>query len=295
MTRKLSLVAAVIVALTLSGASSLCMAQIVGPATPPAAATAPAATKPAITPEQRAFNEAARNTPPDKPFPKEIDTRPLLPDGSPNPDVGKVSGSFKNYHETFLKRRAQPMTVLFIGDSITAGWNSTGSAVWKERYAKLNAANFGISGDKTQHVLWRIDNGELDGIEPKVVVLMIGTNNSGDTAPAIASGVVAIAKKINEKLPKSKLLLLGIFPRSPSATGPDGKPTPVRAKLMEVNAELAKLHDGKTTFYLEIWKQFLAEDGSITKEMMADALHPGPKGYQVWADAMQPTLDELLK
>ena len=266
----------------------------------PAQTNAPAAKQPApvappLSPEQKAFNEAARSAPADAPFPKEIDCRRLNNDGSPNPNFGKVAGSFRNYHEAFLKRKAGPIGVLFLGDSITAGWNGAGQAIWTERYAKLDAANFGISGDKTEHVLWRIDNGELDGIAPKVVILLIGANNAGDTAPRIAAGITAIAKKIHAKLPQSKLLLLGVFPRDATVIGSDGKPSPRRAKMAAVNLELAKLHDGQTTFYLEIWKQFLAEDGSIPKEIMGDALHPSGKGYQIWADAMQPTLDALLK
>ena len=258
---------------------------------------APAPASPAvplISPEQKAFNEAARSAPADVPFPKEIDCQRLNKDGSPNPNFGKVSGSFRNYHEAFLKRKAAPIGVLFLGDSITAGWNGGGKAIWTERYAKLDAANFGNSGDKTEHLLWRIDNGELDGISPKVVILLIGANNAGDTAPHIAAGITAIAKKIHTKLPQSKLLLLGAFPRDATVIGTDGKPSPRRVKMAAVNTELAKLHDGQQTFYLEIWKQFLAEDGSIPKEIMGDALHPSSKGYQIWADAMQPILDELL-
>ena len=161
--------------------------------------------------------------------------------------------------------------------------------MWQEHYEKLNAANFGIGGDRTQHVLWRIQEGELDGIKPKVVVLMIGTNNSGSPAEEITKGVKAIVDQIHAKLPESKLLLLGIFPRSPKAS--DG----ARAKLQAVNAELAKLDDGKQTRYLEIWKQFLTDDGELTKDIMPDALHPNEKGYKIWADTMQPLLDEMMK
>ena len=144
-------------------------------------------------------------------------------------------------------------------------------------------------GDRTENVLWRIANGELDGIAPKVVILLIGSDNNKDTATRIIAGVTAVVKKINAKLPQSKLLLLGIFPRGARDNDP------FRKKIATVNTELVKLHDGQKTFYLEIWEQFLGEDSSIPKEVMPDALHLTARGYQIWADAMQPTLDALLK
>ena len=283
LTHKINFSSVVLAALMLAATAPVSPAQTNTPAAKPAAPVAPP-----LTPEQKAFLDAAHNPSPDVPFPK-VDLQQLNKDGSLNSNFCKVNGGFRAQHEAFLKRKAEPIGVLFIGDSITAGWNSGGKAVWTNRYAKLDAANFGISGDRTEHVLWRIANGELDGIAPKVVILMIGTNNNGDTVPHITAGVTAIVKQIHAKLPQSKLLLLGIFPRGALATDPK------RAKMAEVNAELAKLNDGKKTFYLEIWKPFLAEDGSISKEVMGDALHPSAKGYQIWADAMQPTLDALLK
>ena len=191
--------------------------------------------------------------------------------------------------QAFLKRKAAPIGVLFIGDDITAAWNGAGRAVWTSRYAKLDAANFGVNGDRTEQLRSRIANGELDGISPKVVILMIGTNNNNESAPKITANITAIVKQINAKLPQSKLLLLGIFPRGFIATDR------LRSKMAAVNAELAKLHDGQKTFYLEIWEQFLAESGWIPKETMPDAMHLTARGYQIWADAMQPTLDALLK
>ena len=268
----------IFVILLLAATAPFSPAQTNAPAAKPAAAVAPA-----LTPEQKAVVDATHNAPPDAPYPK-MDLQPFNKDGSPNTNFCKINGGFRAQHEAFLKRKAEPIRVLFIGDSITAGWNGGGRAVWTNRYAKLDAANFGIGGDKTEHVLWRIANGELD-----VVILMIGTNNNGDTAPHITAGVTAIVKKIHAKLPQAKLLLLGIFPRGALATDPK------RAKMAVVNAELAKLNDGQQTFYLEIWKPFLAEDGSISKEIMGDALHPTARGYQIWADAMQPMLDNLLK
>jgi lysophospholipase L1-like esterase len=207
----------------------------------------------------------------------------------------KSGPRFMQLHESFLKRAKEGnIDLLFLGDSITEGWGTRGKAVWTKTYGKSNAANFGIGGDKTQHVLWRIDNGELDGIKPKVLVLMIGTNNSaGWSAEQIAVADTKIVTEIHQKLPETKVLLLGIFPRGNDPK--DAKVEALREKLKQVNLELAKLDDGKTTRYLDIGDKFLTPDGVITKDIMADYLHPTAKGYQIWADAMQPLLDEMMK
>jgi beta-glucosidase len=198
-------------------------------------------------------------------------------------------------HESFLKRgKSGPIGVLFLGDSITEAWGRGDvKAIWDSHYGKYQPANFGISGDRTQHVLWRIQQGELDGIKPKVVVLMIGTNNSGYSALQIARADFAIVSEIHRKLPDTKILLLGIFPRGDDPNKPNV--AALRAKLKSVNAALAKLDDGKKTRYLEIWDPFLQPDGTLGKDIMPDALHPNAKGYQIWADAMQPLLDEMMK
>jgi lysophospholipase L1-like esterase len=230
----------------------------------------------------------------DAPATKPASTRP-----APQPaDVAAVKtgkggvpqARFMQLHESFLKRgKAGKIGVLFLGDSITEGWSTRGKDVWEKTYASLDPANFGIGGDQTQHVLWRIENGELDGISPKVLVLMIGTNNIGYPVEDIVKGDLKIVDEIHQKLPGTKLLVLGIFPRGKDATDPR------RAKIKAVNAELAKLDDGSKTRYLDFGDKFLAPDGSITKDIMADYLHPSAKGYQIWADAMQPLLDEMMK
>ena len=158
---------------------------------------------------------------------------------------------------------------------------------------KYQPANFGIGGDRTQHVLWRIQQGELDGIKPKVVVLMIGTNNSPYSAPQIARADFEIVSEIHRKLPDTKVLLLGIFPRGDDPSKQNV--AALRAKLKSVNAALARLDDGKRTRYVEIWDPFLQPDGILGKDIMPDALHPNAKGYQIWADTMQPLLDEMMK
>jgi lysophospholipase L1-like esterase len=206
--------------------------------------------------------------------------------------VPRTDKWWQDRHGTFLKIAMNGnVDLLFLGDSITQGWENAGKEVWKERYEPLKAANFGIGGDQTQHVLWRLHNGdELHGITPKAVVLMIGTNNMGSSsAEQIAEGITAIVAELQHQLPHGKVLLLGIFPRSAKANDA------VRAKIKSVNERVAKLDDGKQVRYLDIGDKFLQADGTLAKEIMPDYLHLSPKGYKIWAEAIQPTLSEMLK
>lgn len=195
-------------------------------------------------------------------------------------------------HEGFVKEaKAGHIDVLFMGDSITDGWRGRGKNVWDKFYAPKNAANFGIGGDRTEHVLWRIENGELEGVDPKVVVLMIGTNNSlSNSADQIAEGVEKIVSDFHTKLPKSKILLLAIFPRNKEGVRPQQVET-----INKVNERIAKLDDGKMITYLDIGKAFLGTDGQLHEDVMPDYLHPNEHGYELWAAAMNPTLDKMLQ
>lgn len=231
------------------------------------------------------------------------DTTPVFDYGAPlppRPDVpavkldksGQPSDVFLSQHERFLKRgKAGPIDLLFIGDSITAGWESVGKQVWAEYYAGLNAASFGVGGDRTQNVLWRIEHGELEGISPKVVVLLIGVNNGGK--PDAFPGVRKIIDEIRSRLPASRILLLGVFPHGNEPTSPPWIPR-ARASIVELNKLLGSLDDGEYVRFLDIGGRFLDESGAISKEIMPDGLHPGAKGYQIWAEAMQPLLKEML-
>ncbi|HEV3121789.1 MAG TPA: platelet-activating factor acetylhydrolase IB subunit [Isosphaeraceae bacterium] len=199
-------------------------------------------------------------------------------------------GGWMQMHESFLERTKDgPIDLLFLGDSITQGWRGGGKSVWERYYGERNAANFGIGGDRTQHVLWRLDHGEVDGIHPKVLVLMIGTNNVGsNTTEEIAEGVTAIVKKLREKLPETKILLLAIFPR-------DEHPSARRDRLQVVNQKISKLDDGQMVKYLDIGPKFVGPDGTISKEIMPDFLHLSSKGYRILADAIEPTLWSMLE
>jgi beta-glucosidase len=204
----------------------------------------------------------------------------------------KKSQVFLDKHKAILERGKKPATVLFIGDSITERWQKEGANVWPH-YAEYQAANFGIGGDRTQHVLWRIANGELDVIKPKVTVLMIGTNNLRYGEPdKISEAIEMIVKQIREKT-GSKVLLLGIFPRGGNPANEEVKM--FRGKIAKVNERIAQLDEGKEIKYLDIGSAFLEKDGSISKAIMKDGLHPTDEGYKRWVDAMQPTLDAMLK
>jgi beta-glucosidase len=179
--------------------------------------------------------------------------------------------------------------LLMIGDSITHGWEGGGAEVWKKFYAKRNAVNLGIGGDQTQHVLWRMEHGNLDGISPKLAVLMIGTNNSGsDTPENIALGVKAIVDKLHAKLPQMKILILGIFPRGTDNTDR------LRCVNTKANQFIAKLADNATVYYMDIGPKFLDKDGKLSRDIMPDLLHPNAKGYTIWAAAIEPTVAKLM-
>ena len=188
--------------------------------------------------------------------------------------VPREGGPLARHNQINARAKEGAVDLLFLGDSITQGWND--NAVWKKYYGGRKAMNAGIGGDRTQHVLWRLDNGNIDGLRPKLAVLMIGTNNARDNAPEeTAAGVEAIVKKLREKLPDTKILLLAIFPRGANESDP------LRAKNKAVNATIAKLADGQMIHFLDIGPKFLAADGTLSKEIMPDLLHLSLNGYQI--------------
>jgi len=227
-----------------------------------------------------------------------VSTNVVVPNTAIIPALRRSPTNWVARHEGFVEIAKQGnVDLLFMGDSITDGWRGRGgSNIWNKYYAPQHAANFGISGDRTEHVLWRMDNGELDGIKPKVVVLMIGTNNTGkekdgrprNTITQVIEGVTAVVAEIRAKLPETKILLLAIFPRG---TIDDLQ----RGQVAVVNTALAKLDNGTTVKFLDIGPKFLEADGTLPKSIMPDLLHPNERGYQIWADAMNPTLDAMMK
>jgi lysophospholipase L1-like esterase len=206
---------------------------------------------------------------------------------------GKPQANFLKSHESFVEvAKKGEAQVVFLGDSITAGWNGQ-KAIFEKEYGQYKAANFGIGGDRTQHVLWRVENGEFEVIKPKAVVLMIGTNNSGaaDNSPEqIAAGIKNIIAAIHQRSPNTKVLLLAIFPRGATEAN-----NPGRAKNKAVNALIAKFDDGQKVRYLDIGAKFLTADGTLEKSVMPDLLHLNAVSYQIWADAIREPLAALVK
>jgi len=180
--------------------------------------------------------------------------------------------------------------VIFIGDSITQGWEGEGRDVWARYYAHRNAINLGIGGDRTQHVLWRFDNGNLAGLKPKAAVVMIGTNNSNgedNTPEQIVEGVRAIVDTLRKDLPDTKVLLLAIFPRSENFGVQ-------RGKLAQINQALRRAADGRHVEWVDFGHQFLNDDGTMPKELMPDYLHLSKRGYEIWAESLEPVLAAAL-
>ncbi|MFA5689840.1 MAG: platelet-activating factor acetylhydrolase IB subunit [Kiritimatiellales bacterium] len=189
--------------------------------------------------------------------------------------------------------------LVFIGDSITHGWEGKGKEAWDEYFTPRNAVNLGFSGDRTEHVLWRIDHGGLDGINPEVAMIMIGTNNSGrDSAEEIADGIKAIVARIRHKLPETKILVLAIFPRGDAAqradkTG-DATYNEKWAKNDQASETVAKIADNKKIFYLNINQAFLDADGVLRRSVMPDLLHLNEDSYRVWAEQVDPMISRLM-
>lgn len=182
----------------------------------------------------------------------------------------------------------------FIGDSITHGWGGgpgerTANEHWSKTFAKYNPINLGFSGDRTQHVLWRLQNGELDGVKPKVMVIMIGTNNMGGNSPQqITEGVASILDWLHSHQRQAKIVLHAIFPRSPN---PDNW---ARRKVEDTNRLLEPLAKQKGAIFLDINDKFLDEFGVLRPNIMPDYLHPNLEGYKIWAEGLAPTLKRLL-
>ena len=214
-------------------------------------------------------------------------------------------------HEQLLaKARSGRIDVYFSGDSITRRWGATDYpdllANWTKNFFGWNAANFGWGADSTQHILWRLQNGELDDVHPKVIVLLAGTNNVGNTVTPnggtagnrvppegdaakvedISRGIKAILDTMRAKAPQATIILTAIFPRNDNMA--------VMPTINQINARIATFADGKTIRFLNINDRLADPSGRLLDGMMADRLHPSVLGYQVWADALKPLFTELL-
>jgi lysophospholipase L1-like esterase len=224
-------------------------------------------------------------------FPKLVEVRPIQNTAI----IPNLAQGFVAKHQGFVEVAKQGTAeLLFMGDSITDWWrnetgNNAGKAVQDKYFGQWKVANFGIAGDTTQGVLFRLNDGEGAGFSPRAIMLMIGTNNhtSGHTAGEIAEGVGAVVQSLQTKFPQAKILLLGIFPR--------GNPgDAARTKVAEVNTIISKLHDGTRVHYMDIGAHFLDASGNIPADVMGDRLHPSTKGYEIWAKAVIDPITKMM-
>src|SRR5581483_2858586 len=199
---------------------------------------------------------------------------------------------WKKLHESFIattKTKGKTIEIIFYGDSITRGWDAAHD-IWN-KYWGPNAVNYGIGADQTQQLIWRMQNGEIDGLNPKVVVLKIGTNNMGEGDANIAKGITTIVGILRHRLPNTKVLLLGILPRG------SGKTHVLQwdKNIKEINSIISKDADGKNVVYLDMGSHFIQDGTHYKAELYIDGVHLTHKGYQVWADAMAPTMKKMLE
>ncbi|MEX2093386.1 MAG: GDSL-type esterase/lipase family protein, partial [Pirellulales bacterium] len=212
---------------------------------------------------------------------------------------------FQPAHEDLLKKRGQGVIdVYFLRDSITRRWLGTDYPAhkrnWDRNFHGWNAADFGWGGDTTQNVLWRLEQGELDGVNPKVLVLMIGTNNVGGKRPEnedaqaedVAHGVRAILDMVRDKAPAAKVVLMGITPRNDSSQGSGS--TAVMPTIDKINARIEKFADGEQVVYLNINDKLADAEGKLFDGVTEDGLHLSIEGYQIWADALEPLFTKWL-
>jgi len=269
--------------------------------TGPAAPVPPEVAIPRPTPEELAkVNDAvtkwiASNKSPDKPLLQKFE--PLMMLQPPHANVAatytqtqqRMGPRHVGFAETASKGN---IDLLFHGDSITDWWvqGDANKAMFDKYFGSFKTANFAVAGDTTQGVLWGLKNGEGQGFQPKAVMLMIGTNNTGTfMAPEIAEGVGAIVLEMRKDFPNAKILLLAIFPRSIPGD-------PVRDKIAEVNKIISKLDDRRHVFYMDIGAKFLDDKGVFLPDSFrGDNLHPQAKGYDIWGAAVKDKLAELMK
>ncbi|MFO1388698.1 GDSL-type esterase/lipase family protein [Cellvibrio sp.] len=194
----------------------------------------------------------------------------------------------KMYADDIAVAEKGGVDLLFVGDSITAGWNAE---IYQKYFGVYNPANFGIGGDHTGNLLWRLKYGHAEKLHPKVVVMLIGVNNFGhlnETPDQVFQGIKACLLQLRKIYPNAKILVNGVLPFEESVDSPK------RAMVKAVNAKVKTLNDNQHVFVKDYGSAFLQPDGSITKDVMGDFLHPTAKGYQLWVDAMYPDIQMLM-
>ena len=213
---------------------------------------------------------------------------------APNMAITLEDRDIERFHQQAERMAAGDVDVLMVGDSITHFWEGAGKPIWERFYGNRKVMNFGISGDRTGHVLWRIDHSPMDKISPKMIVVMIGTNNvgHGSSSPEqTVEGIVMIVDRLKAHYPKAKILLLSVFPRGPVPWDN------MRAAVNKINEGLVPIYgDGQVenVKLLDIGSLFLTPDGNLPAELMPDFLHPNTAGYELWAAAIEPYIVEAL-
>jgi lysophospholipase L1-like esterase len=203
--------------------------------------------------------------------------------------VWSGGGSWQSSHSNYVARAKRGgVNLVFFGDSITQWWPWTD---FKARYEPLGAVNFGIGGDRVENLLWRVENGEMEGITPKVAVILIGTNNDFHRKDIpVAKGIAKVVEAIRRRSPTTKVLVLGIFPRG----WDKGQFDFYVPHVKRVNAELALLDNGDTVRFADVGKTLPEPDGSWPRSVSSDGLHLAPEGYRRWAMALKPLLAEMM-
>lgn len=220
-------------------------------------------------------------------------------DTKDNPAVKPINRDVKRHKEFLKVVEKGEGDVIFIGDSITHGWEvKAAKKVWDESFGPFKPVNLGIGGDQTGHVLWRLTEGkEIEPLKPKLAVIMIGTNNTGaHSADQIAGGIKAIIAELQKQKPDMKVLLLGVFPRAGGVEkGADAPKEKLNPKIKQINEIIAKFADNKKVFYKDIGGKFLNADGGLERKVMPDLLHLSEEGYKIWADAIKEDIAKLVK
>ena len=250
------------------------------PATPPAAPATNDSAAPAPT---------AESSPAPKPPGGTLVWPVQIPKGGnpaviPSPNLSWIPRFQENMDDA---HKLKQVDLIFDGDSITAGWKGSGNFLWR-KYAKLNGIDFGQPGHGTQSILWRLNNGQVDGLKPRLIVLLIGTNNLGAGTQQVVEGIKAVVTEYQKRCPEAVILLQGIFPRGEKADNP------ARGRIKEINKTISALGDGKKIIYMDFGDKLLQPDGVLSREIMPDFLHPVAKGYKIWAEAIQPVIEQFF-
>jgi lysophospholipase L1-like esterase len=311
-----------LVACAIFGVAAVCIAQTGAPPqtgpggsgrgqfAPPAPPGPPAPVPPEVTMPRPSAEEVAKinvelqqfintNASANKDLLKKYASLLILQVPRDNPCIRPTAGIRARRHDAFVETaKSGDFDILFYGDSITDLWNVEadpqgnpgGKRVLDKNFSDVKVANFGVSGDTTQGILWGLQNGEGQGHKPKAVMLMIGTNNTGGaTGPEIAEGIGAVILELRKDFPDAKILLLAIFPRGAGPTDAN------RLKVEEANRIIARLDDQQHVFFMNINSRFLDEKGGLIGFRPADNLHPVEQGYEIWASAVAPTLKSWVK